>query len=220
MAPVGGNQAVFTDRNAAGRQLAERLTQHRGAVVIALPRGGVPVAAEIARMLDAPLDLMLVRKVGLPGQEELALGAIAGVDGEEWVANPPVVAASGLDAAAIRRLADREREELRRRRALYLGDRAPLPLAGRTVILVDDGIATGSTIRAAIQALRRAKPGRIVVAIPVAPVDAVTDLRELADEVLCLAIPQPFFAVGAHYVQFPQVSDTEVLTLLRRHPAG
>lgn len=198
--------------------LAARLAHLKGpdVVVLALPRGGVPVAAEVATALGAPLDLMLVRKVGLPGHEELALGAIAGPEGAEWVVNHEVAARSGLTAPEIVVLADRQRTELRRRRAAYLGDRPPVPLAGKTVILVDDGIATGATMRAALQALRRAGPRRIVLAVPVAPPDTLADLQGAADELVCLQSPALFLAVGAHYASFPQVSDAEVLALLHR----
>lgn len=209
---------MFTDRNQAGRLLADRLAHLEGAdvVVLALPRGGVPVAAQVAAALAAPLDLMLVRKVGLSGHEELALGAIAGPDGAEFVINPEVAASSGLSAAEIARLAEAVRPELRRRRAAYLGTRPPVALAGKTVILVDDGIATGATMRAALQALRRAGPKRVVLAVPVAPPETLAALRAMVDELVCLETPYAFAAVGAHYASFPQVSDAEVLSLLRR----
>ncbi|HEX9859061.1 MAG TPA: phosphoribosyltransferase family protein [Paracoccaceae bacterium] len=209
---------MLADRIQAGRLLAARLAHLKGpdVVVLALPRGGVPVAAEVATALGAPLDLMLVRKVGLPGHEELALGAIAGPDGAEWVVNPEVAARSGLTAPEIVVLADRQRTELRRRRAAYLGDRPPVPLTGKTVILVDDGIATGATMRAALQALRRARPRRIVLAVPVAPPDTLADLQGETDELICLESPALFVAVGVHYARFPQVSDAEVLALLHR----
>lgn len=212
---------MFTDRIQAGRMLASRLTHLRGAdlVVLALPRGGVPVAAQVAEALSAPLDLLLVRKVGLPGHEELALGAIAGSAGAQWAVNPEVAAMSGLSSAKITQLAEHERAELRRRHAAYLGDRAPVPLAGKTVILIDDGIATGATMRAAIQSLRLAGPRKIVLAIPVAPPEALAELRALVDELICLEAPYGFSAVGGHYRSFPQVSDAEVLALLRRPPA-
>ena len=212
---------MFTDRIQAGRMLASRLTHLRGAdlVVLALPRGGVPVAAQVAEALSAPLDLLVVRKVGLPGHEELALGAIAGSAGAQWAVNPEVAAMSGLSSAEITQLAEHERAELRRRHTAYLGDRAPVPLAGKTVILIDDGIATGATMRAAIQSLRLAGPRKIVLAIPVAPPEALAELRALVDELICLEAPYGFSAVGGHYRSFPQVSDAEVLALLRRPPA-
>ncbi|MDP1669614.1 phosphoribosyltransferase [Phaeovulum sp.] len=207
---------MFRNRAEAGRMLAERLLQYRGkdVVVLALPRGGVPVAAEIARVLDAPLDLMLVRKVGAPGQPELALAAIAGPDGEELVVNPEVAEATGLDAAAIRHLADAERPELARRRAKYLAGRPPVPLAGRTAILVDDGIATGATVRAALRALRRAAPAGIVLAVPVAPAETLAGLRTEVDAIICVETQLLLGSVGAYYASFPQVSDAEVIEML------
>lgn len=210
---------MFADRNEAGRELARHLTALRdqAPVVLALPRGGVPVAARVAEALNAPLDLMLVRKIGVPGHRELAVGAIAGADGQTMVTNPHVAAIAGLDARAIEHLADAERPELRRRHALYLQQRAPIDLAGRTVILVDDGIATGATAKAALLAIRQARPRRIVLAVPVASADAVAALRTFADEIVCLAIPQAFYAVGAHYRDFPQVADAEVIDILATH---
>lgn len=209
---------MFTDRDQAGRMLAARLMHLKGpnVVVLALPRGGVPVAAQVATALAAPLDLMLVRKVGLPGHTELALGAIAGPDGAEFVLNPEVAASSGLSDAAIARLAEAARPELLRRRAAYTGARPALALAGKTVILVDDGIATGATMRAALQALRHAGPKQVVLAVPVAPPDTLAALGTMVDELICLEMPYAFAAVGAHYASFPQVSDAEVLALLRR----
>jgi putative phosphoribosyl transferase len=215
---------MFADRRAAGAALAEALAASladgtgvegvASGVVLALPRGGVPVAAEIARALNLPLDLMLVRKVGLPGQPELALAAVAGPEGAELVVNDAVAAASGIGRAEIERLAAPERAELARRRALWLGDRAPHDLAGRTAILVDDGVATGATMRAAIRALRRLGPARIVVAVPVAAPETLDGLRAEADAVVCLTAPERFRAVGVHYGRFPQVADDEVRRLL------
>lgn len=207
---------MFRNRAEAGRLLAERLSHYRGkdVVVLALPRGGVPVAAEIARALDAPLDLMLVRKVGAPGQPELALAAIAGPEGEELVINSEIAEATGLDAAAIGRLADAERPELARRRANYLAGRSPVPLAGRTAILVDDGIATGATVRAALRALRRATPAGIVLAVPVAPTEALAALRAEVDAIICVETQLYLGSVGAYYASFPQVSDAEVIEML------
>jgi len=210
----------YPDRAAAGRDLADRLaTMHFTAppVVLALPRGGVPLAAEVARRLQAPLDLLLVRKIGVPWQPELALAAV--VEGE-----PPVLVIDEEVQASVRAgraeldAAMRDAlDEIRRRRALYLAGRAPVPLGGRTAIVVDDGIATGTTVRAALQGLRRraAPPARIVLAVPVAPPDTVERLRAEADEVVCLHRPALFRAVGAHYVDFHQVGDDEVLATLR-----
>lgn len=210
---------MFADRDAAGRDLARHLAVRRdqAPVVLALPRGGVPVAARIAEALNAPLDLMLCRKIGVPGHRELAVGAIAGSDGQTMVTNPEVAAMAGLDRRDIERLAETERAELRRRRALYLKDRAPVDLAGKTVILVDDGIATGATAKAALLEIRRAEPGRIVLAVPVASTEALAALRPYADDIICLASPPMFCAVGAHYRDFPQVEDEEVIALLASH---
>lgn len=210
---------MFADRDEAGRELALRLHAMRdqAPVVLALPRGGVPVAAPVAEALNAPLDLMLVRKIGVPGHSELAVGAIAGPDGQTIVTNPDVARMEGLNEHDIEQLAVAERAELRRRQALYLKGRAPISLAGRTVILVDDGIATGATARAALLEIRRSTPKRIVLAVPVASTESVAVLRPLADEIVCLSIPQMFYAVGAHYRDFPQVDDAEVIQILASH---
>lgn len=207
---------MFTDRIQAGQLLADRLAQLNldNVVVLALPRGGVPVAAQVANRLGAPLDLMLVRKVGLPGQEELALGAIAGPDGADWVINRDIAAASGLRDSDIVLLAEKQKPELRRRYARYLGARPPIPLSGKTVILVDDGIATGATVRAALTAIRRATPGQIILAVPVAAPDVIAALQSEVDQLICLEAPPRFYAVGAHYAAFPQVSDEEVISFL------
>jgi putative phosphoribosyl transferase len=207
---------MFQTRDEAGEMLAKRVMHYSGkdTVVLALPRGGVPVAAPIASALRAPLDLMLVRKVGYPGQKELALAAIAGAGGDTLEVNAEIAAASGLDSAEIEQLANQQRAELARRSAVYLAGRAPVPLAQKTVILVDDGIATGATMRAALRALRRAGPRRIVLAVPVAPPDVVAALRDEVDELICLETPPYFNAVGAHYVSFPQVEDAEVIAML------
>lgn len=207
---------MFASRDEAGRELARHLLKMRdqAPVVLALPRGGVPVAARVAEALNAPLDLMLVRKIGVPGHRELAVGAIAGAEGQTMVTNPAVAAMEGLNERDIDQLADAERAELRRRQALYLNGRAPVALAGRTVILVDDGIATGATAKAALLAIRKAAPKRIVLAVPVASDDAVADLRPFADDIICLEIPPMFYAVGAHYRDFPQIDDTEVIETL------
>jgi predicted phosphoribosyltransferase len=195
--------------------LARELEHHRGApglVVVALPRGGVPVGFEVAQTLGAPLDVLVVRKLGAPGQEELALGAIA--SGGVQVLNDRVVAELGLGTDAIARAAAMERDELARRERLYRGDREPLDVAGRTVILVDDGLATGATMRVAALSLRMQSPRRLVIAVPVAAAQTCEELRADADEVVCAWTPWPFLAVGAWYDDFGQTSDDEVRALL------
>ncbi len=208
----------FPDRSAAGRALADRLavmTFDHPAVVLALPRGGVPVAAEVARRLRAPLDLLMVRKIGVPGQPEVALAAV--VDGER----PDVVIDERLlgYAEAWAPYIEREKAlalaEIERRRHVYLAGRPAVPLMGRTVIVVDDGIATGTTVRGALQALRRRNPARLLLAVPVAPAEAVARLRDEVDDLVCLAQPSPFGAVGLHYADFHPVDDDEVLAALR-----
>ncbi|SPJ17933.1 Phosphoribosyl transferase domain protein [Burkholderiales bacterium] len=206
----------FSDRSEAGRALAQQLAKLdlREPVVLALPRGGVPVAAEIARELKAPLDLVLVRKIGVPWQPELAVAAI--VDGEhpEMVIDTDVQRAAGVDRAYIEAEAKKQLREIERRRRAYLGGRSPIPLEGRTVIVVDDGIATGTTVRAALQALRRHKPAALVLAVPVAPRETIAELRREVDRIVCLAEPEPFYAIGLHYGDFHQVEDEEVTAAL------
>lgn len=207
---------MFRDRFDAGRQLAERLGHHRGrdVVILALPRGGVPVAYEVARALGAPLDLLLVRKIGAPFQPELAAGAV--VDGIEpvTVINEAVVQAHGIDRGYIDREASRQLAEIARRRRRYFGDRQPLSIAGRTVIVVDDGIATGTTVRAALQALRRQNPSRLVLAVPVAPPESIKTLTADADEIVVLLEPDWLGAVGQFYRDFHQLDDEDVIDLL------
>jgi putative phosphoribosyl transferase len=214
----------FTDRAAAGRALAERLLKlHLPApiVVLALPRGGVPVAAEVARALGAALDLVLVRKIGVPWQPELALAAVAEGEPPEIAVEAEVQRATDVSSAYIEAQAQVELGEIARRRQVYLPGRAPLAVEGCTVIVVDDGIATGTTMRAALRALRRRRPGRLVLAVPVAPRDTLTQLRDEVDQVVCLAQPDPFNAVGQHYDDFHQVDDAEVIAALdaARQPA-
>lgn len=207
----------YTDRTEAGRRLAKALQHYGGrrdVVVLALPRGGVPVGFEIARTLGADLDLMLVRKLGAPGQPELAVGAIA--TGGARVLNRDIVTGLNLDDAAIEDVARSEQRELERRERTYRGERPGPEIAGRCVILVDDGLATGATMRAAVAAVRTQSPGRIVVAVPVAPPDAVTKLRSEADEVVCPETPEVFYAISQWYRAFPQVTDEEVQSLLAR----
>jgi putative phosphoribosyl transferase len=205
----------FRDRSDAGRQLAARLNQYRedaGTIVLALPRGGVPVGAEIARELGAPLDVFVVRKLGVPGHEELAMGALA--SGGARVLNREVVARIGISPEQLEAVTAREREEVQRRERLYRGDRPAPDVRGRTVIIVDDGLATGATMRAAVAALRQQEPKRIVVAVPTGSADTCEDLRAQADDVVCLITPDPFLAVGFWYEDFGQVSDDEVRSVL------
>jgi putative phosphoribosyl transferase len=208
----------YADRREAGRDLAERLRRYSGredVVVLALPRGGVPVAFEVAEALGAPLDIFLVRKLGTPGHRELAMGAIA--SGGIRVVNDDVVSWLGITPEQINVVAQQEQAELERREALYKDGRTPLSLHGRIVILVDDGLATGSSMRAAVQAVRQQLPARIIVAVPVGANDTCEELRTLADEVVCGRMPVPFSAVGQWYRDFDQTSDEEVRALLRAH---
>ncbi len=209
---------ILSNRQDAGRRLARELLRFRGSdvVVLALPRGGVPVGFEIAQALDAPLDLVLVRKIGAPFQRELAVAAV--VDGEtpETVTNEDVLAELSLTPDYVREEAAHELREIERRRRLYLEGRPPLPVEGRTAIVVDDGIATGATMRAALHAVRRRRPARLVLAVPVAPPDTIEELRGEVDEVVCLATPAFFGAIGAFYDDFRQLEDDEVRELLAR----
>lgn len=207
----------FENRIQAGRLLGQALAGYAkrpDVIVLALPRGGVPVGFEVARMIDAPLDIMLVRKLGTPGQEELAMGAIA--SGGVCVLNSDIVAALDISQEAIEAAATTERQELERRERVYRGDRPPPGIENRYVILVDDGLATGASMLAAVAALKQRKPTSIVVAVPVAPPDTVQRLQEEADDVVCLATPKSFSAVGCWYREFPQISDDEVKSLLAR----
>jgi putative phosphoribosyl transferase len=206
---------LFRDRREAGRELARRLSAYAGrgdATVLALPRGGVPVAFEVAKALELPLDVFLVRKLGLPGHEELAMGAIA--SGGARVLDSEVVRAYRVSEEELRRVTAVERRELARREIAYRGDRPALDLKGRAVILVDDGLATGSSMRAALAALEPLSPARVVVAVPVAPRSTVSALGDAADEIVCLKMPEPFLAVGMFYEDFGQTSDEEVRDFL------
>lgn len=206
---------LFRDRRDAGRALARRLSSYAGradVTVLALPRGGVPVASEIVRALDLPLDVFLVRKLGVPGHEELAMGAIG--SGGARVLDSEVMHAYRVSEKDVARVTDAERRELDRREIAYRADRPPLDLKGRTVILVDDGLATGSSMRAAVAALGPLSPARIVVAVPVAPRSTVFLLERVADEVVCLEMPEPFLAIGMFYEDFEQTSDEQVRDLL------
>jgi putative phosphoribosyl transferase len=214
-----GGYPMFKDRAEAGKLLAEELgpLDPDHTVVLALPRGGVPVAAEICKIIGAPLDLVLVRKIGAPAQPELAVGAI--VDGvpPAIVVNRDVARVLGLSREQIERLGALELPELRRRRERYLSGRDPLPLAGDTAVLVDDGVATGATARAAIAALKHQQPTRIIFAVPVAPLETIAQLRAIVDDAICLQTPSPFISVGEHYERFEQVTDDEVIALLDAH---
>jgi putative phosphoribosyl transferase len=208
---------MFRDRFEAGEALAERLREFAGrpdVIVLALPRGGVPVGYVVARELGVPLDVFVVRKLGTPGQPELAMGAIA--SGDIRVLNADVVESLGIPEWAIEQVTRQEQEELQRRERQYRGDRPPLDVRGKTVILVDDGLATGSTMRAAAAALRKAGAARIIVAVPVASRATCDQLREEGNEVVCATTPEPFFAVGQWYKDFAQTTDEEVSELLER----
>jgi len=210
-------RSAFADRTEAGRALAARLLGMAlpdPRVVLALPRGGVPVAAEVARALGAPLDLLLVRKIGAPLQPELAVAAV--VDGTPMaiVRDEETCAATGVTAAYIERQAAVAELEIQRRRQRYLAGHAPVPVEDATVIVVDDGVATGTTVRAALLGLRRRHPARVVLAVPVAPSDTVAALRDEGVEVVCLLQPEPFRAIGLHYRDFHQLDDDEVLAAL------
>ena len=182
--------------------------------MLALPRGGVPVAAEVAKALDAPLDLIIVRKVGAPGNPELAVAAIVDGDPPDVVLNREVVEAYSLDDAELGALIKRERPELDRRRLAYRGKRSALSVAGKTAVIVDDGAATGTTMKVAIRALRRRSPREIIVALPVSPPDTVAELSQEADRVVCVSQPGQFLALGYHYRSFPQLTDEEVTAAL------
>jgi putative phosphoribosyl transferase len=208
---------LFEDRTEAGRELARALdayTDQPDVVVLALPRGGVPIGFVVAQELDVPLDIFLVRKLGVPGHPELAMGAIAA--GGVRLLNDSLVWSNKIPEAVIDAITFKEERELARRERLYRGGRPALDLRGRTVILVDDGMAMGASMAAAVTALRRHQPARIVVAVPVASKDAYEQLRTRADEVICLAQPEPFFAVGQWYEDFRQVTDREVRDLLEQ----
>lgn len=212
---------MFKDRIEAGQALAteiEHLISEDPSlatpVVLALPRGGVPVAFEIARRLNAPLDLVLVRKIGVPGQPELAAAAVVDGDEPQFVVNSDVIAQAGISAAEIEFARQRELVEIERRREMYFSGRKRIPIEGRTVIVVDDGIATGATVRAALKALRRQRPAALILAVPVAAGDTLDRLRGDVERIVCLETPRWFQAVGAHYANFGQTPDSEVIRLL------
>ncbi len=205
---------IFEDRTDAGKQLAAKLMRYAGedTRILALPRGGVPVAFEVALALHAPLDVFIVRKLGAPGREELAVGAIA--SGGIRVLNEATIAVLHIDDATIEAITRRELEELRRREAAYRDDLPAQDVTARTVILIDDGLATGASMQAAILALRQRSPRAIVSAVPVAPAETCAELAQYADDMVCLATPHPFRGVGAWYANFQQVTDEEVRALL------
>lgn len=206
----------FRDREDAGQQLAQALAGHAAdhPLVLALPRGGVPVADVVARALHADLDLLFVRKLGAPGHEELGIGAVVDGAHPQTVLNDEIVRQLAPGQAYIEAEIARQLDEIERRRREYLGDRKPIAVEGRTIILVDDGIATGGTVRAALKGLRKAHAGRIVLAVPVAPPETIRALAKECDEIVCLLSPRSFYAVGAHYDDFRQTSDEDVKRLL------
>lgn len=213
--------APFADRREAGRVLATRLSEYGGradVIVLALPRGGVPVAFEVAQTLGAPLDVFVVRKLGLPGQEEFAMGALA--SGGVRILDEETIRLAGVSAEELRWVTEFEQAELERRERRYRGDRPFPDLTGRTVILVDDGLATGATMRAAVTALRQEDPARVVVAVPVAALETCDAFREIADDIICAMTPERFRAVGLWYSDFSQTTDEEVHELLVRSRAA
>lgn len=211
----------FADRHDAGQRLAAELKARRltDPVVLALPRGGVPVGYEVAHAINAPLDVLMVRKLGAPGYEEFGIGAVVDGSQPQIVLNPEAIEMLQVTPAYIAQERDRQLVEIERRRRLYSGTTPPVDVEGRTVIVVDDGIATGGTVLVALRALRRARPARIVLAIPVAPPDTLTKLSGEADDVVCLEAPGDFRAVGVYYTDFTQTNDAEVIELLERQSA-
>jgi putative phosphoribosyl transferase len=208
---------IFKDREDAGRQLANRLSTYANrddVIVLGIPRGGVPVAFEVAQALNLPMDIFLSRKLGVPGREELAFGAIAAGDGR--FLDREVIRALGISEPQIERITEKAKETLKQRAELYRGNRGPLKVEDRTVILVDDGIATGASIYAAINALQQMKPAKLVIAVPVAPPNTCNWLRAVVDQVVCISEPEQFYAVGQFYRAFSQVADEEVVDLLQR----
>ncbi len=211
----------FKDRSDAGRKLAKALAGYKEQqpVILALPRGGVPVAVEVAAALNAPLDLILVRKIGVPFQPELAMGAVVDGGAPIIVRNEDVIRLAGIDESKFKAICDSELTEIERRRQRYLGSRQRADISGHTAIVIDDGIATGATTRAALRATRIRNPKRLVLAVPVAPTDTVAELRSEADDLICLEDHEFFGAIGAYYADFNQVSDDEVIEVLKRFPA-
>lgn len=212
---------MFIDRRDAGSQLAQRLKKYRwqkGVLVLALPRGGVVTGFEIARSLDAPLDVLIVRKIGFPGQPELAIGAVS--ETGAVVLNESIISSYGVSEDYVKKEISRQEEEISRRVKLYRKGRSISELEGKTVILVDDGVATGATVKAAIATLKKEKITKLVLALPVGPPEAAAELKEMVDDFICLEVPAYFGAVGAFYEDFTQVSDDEVVEMLERSVAG
>lgn len=212
---------AFEDRSDAGRKLAQKLIGYKGQrpVILALPRGGVPVASEVASSLEAPLDLILVRKIGVPNQPELAMGAVVDGDSPLIVRNDDVIGMASVGEPEFKAVCDSELLEIERRRKRYLGDRTRIDVAGRIAIVIDDGIATGATTRAALRATRLRKPSKLVLAVPVAPADVLVAMGEEADEIVCLEVHEFFGAIGFYYSDFRQISDQEVVDILARFSA-
>lgn len=210
--------AIFKDRRDAGKQLAKELSKFKGqddVIVVGLPRGGVPVAFEVAKALKLPLDVFIVRKLGVPGQPELAMGAIA--SGDIQVLNESVVRRAGISDVQIEDVAKQEKEELKQREKAYRGARPNIDLQGKTVLLVDDGLATGASMRAAISALREHNPDKIIVAVPTAPPDTCQEFKPEVDQIICLRTPTPFWGVGGSYQNFSQTTNEEVRELLNKN---
>jgi len=215
----------FKNRMDAGRKLAQALLSYKDQhpVLLALPRGGVPVAAEVAAALRAPLDLIIVRKIGVPTQPELAMGAVVNGSAPIVVRNYDVIQLAGVDESEFKVICDRELAEIKRRRERYLGNHEPIDVTGRVAIVIDDGVATGATTRAALRATRLRNPSRLVLAVPVAPTDSLAAMRDEADDVVCLEDHELFGAIGFYYSDFHQISDEEVIDTLARfsgHPRG
>jgi putative phosphoribosyl transferase len=212
------NPIIYPDRKAAGRMLARRLTSYAqdGVVVLGIPRGGMPVAQEVADALRAPLDVIVVRKLGAPDQPELGIGAVVDGDHPSAIFNQDIIEHLGVPDEYLQAEIARQLKEVLRRQTAYRGGRAKMPLAGKTVIVVDDGIGTGSSVRAALRGVRQQKPKRLILAIPVAPADSLDGLRTDADEIVCLETPEDFYAVRQFYRDFSQVSDEQVQRILAK----
>ncbi|MGY3534474.1 phosphoribosyltransferase [Bradyrhizobium sp. USDA 4452] len=213
---------LFQNRTDAGRKLARALTKYkaRHPIILALPRGGVPVAAEVAAALDAPFDLLLARKIGVPSQPELAMGAVSDGEHPTVVRNSEVVELCGVSERQFDAICKKELAEVERRRRRYLGDRPRSEVTGLVAIIIDDGIATGATTLAAVRATRNRKPNELVLAVPVAPLDTVAKLQAEVDAIICLDTPRDFGAIGYFYRDFRQVDDEEVIAILKRFPAN